>query len=70
MKVLVLNGINLNMFGKRDPAQYGTATLAEIDASLHALGAELGAQPLKIAGQLGGVGRARGCTFDAGLLPT
>jgi 3-dehydroquinate dehydratase II len=44
MKVLVLNGINLNMFGKRDPAQYGTATLAEIDASLHALGAELGAQ--------------------------
>lgn len=44
MKVLVLNGINLNMFGKRDPAQYGTATLAEIDASLHALAAELGVQ--------------------------
>jgi 3-dehydroquinate dehydratase II len=43
MKVLVLHGINLNMFGKRDPAQYGTATLAEIDASLQALGAELGA---------------------------
>ena len=42
MKVLVLNGINLNMFGKRDPAQYGTATLAEIDAALVALGAELG----------------------------
>lgn len=44
MKVLVLNGINLNMFGKRDPAQYGTATLAEIDASLVALGRELGAE--------------------------
>ena len=43
MKILVLNGINLNMFGKRDPAQYGTVTLAEIDAQLHALGAELGA---------------------------
>jgi 3-dehydroquinate dehydratase II len=42
MKVLVLHGINLNMFGKRDPAQYGTATLAEIDASLQALGTELG----------------------------
>jgi len=40
--ILVLNGINLNMFGKRDPAQYGTATLAEIDASLLALGRELG----------------------------
>ena len=44
MKVLVLNGINLNMFGKRDPAQYGTITLAEIDAQLVALGIELGAQ--------------------------
>lgn len=42
MKILVLNGINLNMFGKRDPAQYGTATLAQIDAQLHALGQELG----------------------------
>ena len=43
MKILVLNGINLNMFGKRDPAQYGTTTLAEIDASVSALGQELGA---------------------------
>jgi len=42
MKILTLNGINLNMFGKRDPAQYGTITLAEIDASLKSLGAELG----------------------------
>ena len=30
------------MFGKRDPAQYGTITLDEINASLSALGAELG----------------------------
>jgi 3-dehydroquinate dehydratase II len=44
MKILVLNGINLNMFGKRDPAQYGTVTLAEIDAQVIALGAQLGAQ--------------------------
>ena len=43
MKVLVLNGINLNMFGKRDPAQYGTITLAQIDDQVIALGAELGA---------------------------
>ena len=41
MKILVLNGINLNMFGKRDPAQYGTITLAEIDAQVTALGKEL-----------------------------
>ncbi len=44
MKVLVLHGINLNMFGKRDPKQYGTITLAEIDQQLAALGQELGAQ--------------------------
>ena len=43
MNILVLNGINLNMFGKRDPKQYGTTTLAEIDASLITLGQELGA---------------------------
>ena len=43
MNVLVLNGINLNMFGQRDPAQYGNITLAEINASLANLGQELGA---------------------------
>ncbi len=43
-KILVLHGVNLAMFGKRDPAQYGTATLAEIDTRLAALGAELGAE--------------------------
>jgi len=42
MKILMLHGINHNMFGKRDPVQYGTVTLAEIDAKLAALGAELG----------------------------
>ncbi|MGD8352601.1 MAG: type II 3-dehydroquinate dehydratase [Pseudomonadota bacterium] len=41
-KVLVLNGINLNMFGKRDPAQYGTITLAQIDEKVASLGKELG----------------------------
>ena len=40
-KILVLHGINLDMFGRRDPAQYGTATLAEIDERLRALGREL-----------------------------
>ena len=41
MKILVLNGINLNMFGKRDPAQYGSVTLAEINARLKVLAREL-----------------------------
>ena len=40
----MLNGINLNMFGKRDPAQYGTITLDQINAQVITLGLELGAQ--------------------------
>ena len=44
MNILVLHGINLNMFGKRDPAQYGTVTLDEINAQVTALGTQLGAQ--------------------------
>ncbi|MBB6215284.1 3-dehydroquinate dehydratase-2 [Anaerosolibacter carboniphilus] len=41
-KVLMLHGINHNMFGKRDPVQYGTITLAEIDEKMQELGKELG----------------------------
>jgi 3-dehydroquinate dehydratase-2 len=44
MKILTLHGINLNMFGQRDPAQYGTATLADINQSLQALGQNLGVE--------------------------
>jgi len=44
MKILMLHGINLNMFGKREPKQYGTITLDEINARLNALGQELGVQ--------------------------
>jgi 3-dehydroquinate dehydratase II len=43
MNIVMLHGINHNMFGKRDPAQYGTVTLDEINASLAKLGKELGA---------------------------
>ncbi|TWH75830.1 3-dehydroquinate dehydratase [Azomonas agilis] len=40
--VLMLHGINHNMFGKRDPLQYGTATLEDIDQALQNLGQQLG----------------------------
>jgi 3-dehydroquinate dehydratase-2 len=42
MKVLVLHGVNLNMFGRRDPELYGTITLAEIDSQIQDLAVELG----------------------------
>ena len=41
-KILVLHGVNLDMFGKRDPRHYGHATLADIDAALQGLAGELG----------------------------
>ncbi len=41
-KVMCLHGINLNMFGKRDPATYGTATLDDINGQLLSLAFELG----------------------------
>jgi len=43
-KFLMLHGINHNMFGKRDPKQYGTITLEEINGKLRALAKELGVE--------------------------
>ena len=41
VKLLVLHGPNLNLFGRREPHIYGTTTLAEIDGMLSKLAAEL-----------------------------
>jgi 3-dehydroquinate dehydratase-2 len=41
MKILILHGPNLNLFGRREPHIYGTTTLPEINASLTALAKEL-----------------------------
>ena len=42
MKILVLNGPNLNMLGQREHNHYGTETLEDIQSNLHTLAVEEG----------------------------
>ena len=42
MKILVINGPNLNMLGTRDPALYGGDTLSEIEDRIRNRSGELG----------------------------
>jgi 3-dehydroquinate dehydratase-2 len=42
VKILVLNGPNLNLLGTREPHLYGKTTLAEIEQELVGIGDEIG----------------------------
>lgn len=40
-KILILNGPNLNMLGKREPDKYGSETLTDIQATLESISTDL-----------------------------
>ncbi len=44
MKIIVLNGPNLNLLGKREPRTYGAQSLGQINQELVELGHELGVE--------------------------
>jgi len=66
MKILIVNGVNINMTGKRE-AIYGTRTLDEINADLKDFAATLGAELEFFASNIEGeiVDRLQRGGFDA-----
>lgn len=81
-KVLVLNGPNLNLLGTREPAQYGTTTLADVEAMCRQAGERLGYEVecfqsnwegalidrIHEAGRDWKQGSVLGCVFNPGAL--
>ncbi len=42
MKILIINGVNMNMLGIREPEKYGSTTLKELEKDLYSYSFELG----------------------------
>ena len=44
MRIDVLNGVNLDLLGRRDPALYGDGSLSDLETQIYAWAVELGLQ--------------------------
>lgn len=79
-KILVLNGPNLNLLGLREPALYGSTSLADVEAMCRRVAARLGHEvecfqsnwegalidKIHEYGRLYKEGKALGCVFNPG----
>jgi 3-dehydroquinate dehydratase-2 len=79
-KILVLNGPNLNLLGTREPEQYGSTTLPDVEAMCRGAGERLGYEvecfqsnwegalidKIQEYGRLYKAGLALGCVFNPG----
>src|SRR5262249_39550600 len=72
MKILFLNGPNLNLLGRREPGVYGRVTLAEIEAKVREratkMGVEVDFRQTNMEGELVGWIQAAAGQFDAIVL--
>ncbi len=77
MRVLIVNGPNLNLLGTRRPDVYGSATLGELEARCRQWGAELGCEIEVFQSNHEGalidrlhdaIGRCDGIVFNPGAL--
>ena len=73
MKILLLNGVNMNMLGKRNPAYYGDDTLVELERKVTEYAKQRGADVIckqsNIEGELVNILQQTDCqavVFNAG----